>query len=246
MDITWLDPSNPNAPFPKIEKALSNPEGLLAAGGDLCKTRLLNAYRNGIFPWYEDGQPILWWSPNPRGVLFTKNLKISTSLRKTLRKHQWTVTFDGDFKKTVMACAAPRSYARGTWITNEMTDAYARLHEIGHAHSIELWDQKECLVGGIYGVLIGKMFYGESMFSFQTNASKVALVYLAAHMHHWGFPLLDCQLPSAHLASLGAESISREKYIEIMTPLCNDTSENFAWQQNQDLNVAEMFNKKEF
>ncbi len=238
MDITWIDPSNPDASFPNVEEALTNPEGLLAAGGDLCQTRLLNAYRNGIFPWYEEGQPILWWSPNPRGVLFTNKFKISTSLRKTLRKHDWTITFDGDFKKTVMACAAPRSYARGTWITNEMTDAYCHLHEIGHAHSIELWDQQERLIGGIYGVLIGTMFYGESMFSFQTNASKVALAYLVMHMHHWGFPLLDCQLPSPHLASLGAESICRSEYIKTMMPLCNQSVDSFSWKLDETLDIS--------
>ena len=238
MDITWLDPSDPDSSFPNIEEALTNPEGLLAAGGDLRETRLLHAYRSGIFPWYEDGQPILWWSPNPRGVLFTKDFKISSSLRKTLRKHTWTVTFDGDFKKTVMACAAPRSYARGTWITDEMTDAYCNLHQLGHAHSIELWDQQERLIGGIYGVLIGKMFYGESMFSFQTNASKVALAFLARHMHHWGFPLLDCQLPSSHLTSLGAQSISRKEYIKFMTPLCNQSLENFTWKLHKELDLA--------
>jgi len=238
VDITWLDPSHPDESFPDVNSALINPEGLLAAGGDLSKTRLLTAYRNGIFPWYEDGQPILWWSPNPRGVLFTKNFHISTSLRRTLRQHNWTVTFDGDFKKTVMACAAPRSYARGTWITNEMLDAYYNLHLIGHAHSVELWDEQERIIGGIYGVLIGKMFYGESMFSFATNASKVALAYLAMHMHHWGFPLLDCQLPSKHLSSLGAESISREKYIKAMTPLCKQ-SDNIPWKQDDALNPAD-------
>ncbi len=241
MDITWLNPSDPETPFPDVNQALADPEGLLAAGGDLCETRLLNAYRNGIFPWYEYGQPILWWSPNPRGVLFTEKFKISTSLRKTLRKHNWTVTFDGDFQKTVIACASPRSYARGTWITNEMADAYYHLHLIGHAHSIELWDPQERLVGGIYGVLIGKMFYGESMFSFETNASKVALAYLAMHMHHWGFPLLDCQLPSAHLSSLGAELLSRTEYIKLMTPLCMNESNNFNWKQDGSLNPADWF-----
>lgn len=235
MDIIWLDPSDPNISFPNANQALTDPEGLLAAGGDLHANRLLNAYSNAIFPWYEHGQPILWWSPNPRGVLFTEKFKISTSLRRTLRKHDWTVTFDGDFKKTVQACAAPRSYARGTWITNEMLEAYCHLHQIGHAHSIELWDQQERLIGGIYGVLIGKMFYGESMFSFQSNASKVALAYLAMHMHHWGFPLLDCQLPSAHLSSLGAEAISRTEYIKIMTPLCLSRINNFRWEQNDSL-----------
>ena len=241
MDITWLNSSDPETPFPDVNQALIDPEGLLAAGGDLCETRLLNAYRNGIFPWYEYGQPILWWSPNPRGVLFTEKFKISTSLRKTLRKHNWTVTFDGDFKKTVRACAAPRSYARGTWVTNEMADAYYHLHLINHAHSIELWDPQKRLVGGIYGVLIGKMFYGESMFSFKTNASKVALVYLTMHMHHWGMSLLDCQLPSAHLTSLGAESLSRTEYIKLMTPLCMNESDNFNWKQDSSLNPADWF-----
>ncbi len=239
MDITWLDPSNSEISFPNINDALSDPEGLLAAGGDLSEARLLHAYRNGIFPWYEYGQPILWWSPNPRGVLFTKNFKVSTSLRKILRKHDWTVTFDGDFKLTVMACAAPRSYARGTWITNEMSDAYYRLHKIGHAHSIELWDPQERLIGGIYGVLIGKMFYGESMFSFQTNASKVALAYLAMHMDHWDMPLLDCQLPSKHLASLGAEEICRDEYMKYMLPLCMSTNTDFNWTNNESINPAE-------
>jgi len=237
VDITWLDPSDPEIGFPDVNNALVDPEGLLAAGGDLSETRMLNAYRNGIFPWYEDGQPILWWSPNPRGVLFTEKFKISTSLRRTLRKHNWSVTFDGDFRKTVLACAAPRSYARGTWITNEMLDAYCHLHNIGHAHSVELWDECERIVGGIYGVLIGKMFYGESMFSFETNASKVALAYLTMHLNDWGFPLLDCQLPSEHLASLGAESISRTEYVQIMTPLSMQVSKNFKWQKNETLDL---------
>lgn len=238
MDITWLDPSDSDASFPDVENALTDPEGLLAAGGDLSTARLLTAYRSGIFPWYEDGQPILWWSPNPRGVLFTKNFKISTSLRRTLHKHNWTVTFDGNFRKTVMACAAPRSYARGTWITNEIQEAYFNLHQAGHAHSVELWDPQERLIGGIYGVLIGNMFYGESMFSFATSASKVALAYLAMHMNHWGLPLLDCQLPSAHLASLGAESMSRTEYIEAMTPLCMNEDSYFNWKQEDSLNPA--------
>lgn len=237
MDIIWLDTNDLNTSFPDVENALIEPEGLLAAGGDLSQARLLTAYRNGIFPWYEDGQPILWWSPNPRGVLFTKDFKISTSLKRTLRKHNWTVTFDGDFRKTVMACAAPRSYARGTWITNEMLEAYYQLHLAGYAHSIELWDPQERIIGGIYGVLIGKMFYGESMFSFANNASKVALAYLATHMNHWGMPLLDCQLPSKHLASLGAISISRSEYIKTMTPLCQQEN-NFHWLQEDGLNLS--------
>lgn len=238
MDITWLDPSNPEAPFPEVEQALTNPEGLLAAGGDLSVSRLLRAYRSGIFPWYEDGQPILWWSPNPRGVIYTNDFKISTSLRKTLRKHDWTVTFDADFKKTVIACAAPRSYARGTWITNEMALAYTELNKQGFAHSLELWDQQERLVGGIYGVLIGKMFYGESMFSFQTNASKVALTYLISHLHKWGFPLMDCQLPSAHLSSLGAIAISRKEYITTMRPLCEEELIDLEWKFDEDIDIA--------
>lgn len=239
MDITWLDPTDPNAAFPDVNDALIEPEGLLAAGGDLSESRLLNAYKNGIFPWYEYGQPILWWSPNPRGVIYTKNFRISRSLRKTLRNHNWTVTFDGNFRKTVMACATPRSYARGTWITNEMSEAYCKLHMLGHAHSVELWDQQERLVGGLYGVLIGKMFYGESMFSFQTNASKVVLAYLTMHMHNWGLPLLDCQLPSEHLTSLGASIINRNDYIRDMKPLCNDNQTNFNWMLDDNLDVVE-------
>jgi len=238
VDITWLDPSDNSAVFPDVENALQDPEGLLAAGGDLSVTRLLNAYRHGIFPWYEAGQPILWWSPNPRGILFTEKFRISTSLRKTLRKHSWAITFDGDFKKTVLSCAAPRSYARGTWITSEMAEAYTALHRQGYAHSVELWDHQECLIGGIYGVLIGRMFYGESMFSFQTNASKVALVYLATHLHHWGLPLLDCQLPSSHLESLGAETISRKNYIDTMTPLAYQKLQNFNWKLNEEIDIV--------
>ncbi len=238
MDIHWLDPSNCNAPFPDVEKAMQNPDGLLAVGGDLSVVRLLNAYRRGIFPWYEDGQPILWWSPNPRGVLYTHKLKVSSSLRKTLRKHDWTVTFDGDFKKTVSACAAPRSYARGTWITNEMAEAYTALHQLGYAHSVELWDYQERLIGGIYGVMIGKMFFGESMFSFQTNASKVALTYMVSHLHSWNCPLLDCQLPSAHLLSLGAEAISRKDFVKAITPLCSEALDNFKWKLDEQINVS--------
>lgn len=237
MDITWLDPFDTEYSFPDVENALLNPEGLLAAGGDLSLERLLKAYRNGIFPWYENGQPILWWSPNPRGILFLNKFHISNSLRRTLRKHNWKITFDGDFKQTVLACAVPRSYARGTWITNEMTDAYTRLHQHGYAHSVELWDQHGQLVGGIYGVLIGKMFFGESMFSFQTNASKIALSYLVAHLQSWGFTLLDCQLPSPHLSSLGAEALRREKYIEIISPLCEENLTDFSWQLNESLEV---------
>lgn len=237
MDITWLDPSNPNTDFPDVNEALLKPEGLLAAGGDLSENRLLKAYKNGIFPWYEFGQPILWWSPNPRGVIYTKDFRISKSLRKTLRKHQWTITFDGDFRKTVIACATPRSYARGTWITNEMAEAYYRLHKLGHAHSVELWDQQERLVGGLYGVLIGKMFYGESMFSFQTNASKVVLAYLTMHMNHWELPLLDCQLPSKHLTSLGASNIDRSEYLKIMKPLCEINQAAINWELDDRLDV---------
>ncbi len=239
MDITWLDPSNPYASFPNANQASTDPEGLLAAGGDLSEARLLNAYKNGIFPWYEYGQPILWWSPNPRGVIYTKDFRISRSLRKTLRKHDWTITFDGDFQRTVMACATPRSYARGTWITNEMFEAYYKLHLLGHAHSVELWDRQERLVGGLYGVLIGKMFYGESMFSFQNNASKVVLAYLTMHMHHWGLPLLDCQLPSKHLTSLGASIINRNEYIKSMTPLCNDQQADFDWAIDESLDIKQ-------
>lgn len=194
--------------FPPVESA--TPEGLLAVGGDLSSERLLAAYRHGIFPWYNPGQPILWWSPDPRAVLYPEKLKISRSLGKTLKRGQLRVTFDSSFREVMLACAAPREQhpGGGTWINDDMVEAYAQLHEMGYAHSIETW-HKNRLVGGLYGVALGGVFFGESMFSRENDASKVALVALMHKLREWKFVLVDCQIPSVHLTSLGAEELPR-------------------------------------
>ena len=199
--------------FPPLDFA--SPEGLLAMGGDLRAERLLEAYRHGIFPWYNEDQPILWWSPDPRAVLFPEKLKISRSLAKTLRRDQFQVRLDTCFRDVMQACAAPRKqFPRGgTWITHEMLEAYVRLHELGYAHSVETW-QDNILVGGLYGVALGGMFFGESMFSRRTDASKVALVALVRQLQRWNFRLIDCQLPSQHLLSLGAEEVRRRDFLD--------------------------------
>lgn len=205
--------------FPEIETACVEPNGLLAVGGDLSVDRLLSAYRLGIFPWYNEDQPILWWSPNPRAVLFPQNIKISRSLAKTLRNKKYQVTFDRCFGEVIQACAEPRPDQDGTWIIPEMTDAYRLLHEMGIAHSIETWYEGN-LVGGLYGVSVGRIFFGESMFSRQRDASKVALARLCEQLDRWGFPLIDCQLESDHLLSLGAELIPRETFREYLDEYC--------------------------
>ncbi|HJW80703.1 MAG TPA: leucyl/phenylalanyl-tRNA--protein transferase [Acidiferrobacterales bacterium] len=198
--------------FPPVESA--TPEGLLAVGGDLSSERLLAAYRHGIFPWYNPGQPILWWSPDPRAVLYPEKLKIARSLRKTLKRGQLRVTFDTSFREVMLACAAPREQhpGGGSWITDDMVEAYAQLHAMGYAHSIETW-QENRLVGGLYGVALGGVFFGESMFARAADASKVALVALVSKLRAWGFVLIDCQIPSAHLTSLGAEEIPRSAFL---------------------------------
>jgi len=199
--------------FPPIDFA--SPEGLLAMGGDLRAERLLEAYRHGIFPWYNEDQPILWWSPDPRAVLFPGKLKVSRSLGKTLRRGAFEVRFDTRFSEVMQACAAPRKqYPRGgTWITREMLDAYVHLHELGYGHSVETW-RDDVLVGGLYGVALNGIFFGESMFSHATDASKVALVHLVRQLERWDFRLIDCQLPSQHLSSLGAEEIRRRDFLD--------------------------------
>jgi leucyl/phenylalanyl-tRNA--protein transferase len=205
--------------FPDVSTALADPDGLLAAGGDLSVGRLLKAYRAGIFPWYSEGEPILWWSPDPRLVFATDRLRVSARLRRWLRHCSWTIRADTAFADVMRACAAPRASQRGTWITPAMLRAYAELHERGFAHSIEAYDG-ERLVGGIYGVAVGRMFFGESMFSASTNGSKVALLALCRTLHDWGFPLLDAQVPSQHLASLGAFEMARTQFAARISPLC--------------------------
>lgn len=205
--------------FPPPEQALRDPPGLLCAGGDLSPARLELAYRRGIFPWYEAGSPILWWSPDPRTVLRPETLHISRSLRRRLNRRDYTVTMDQAFDAVVAGCAAPRADSDGTWITPEMTFAYGRLHELGLAHSVEVWIEDE-LAGGIYGVAIGGCFFGESMFSQSSGGSKLAMVHLLGQMQAWDMPLLDCQLHNPHLASLGARSMRRAAFlaeIEVLT-----------------------------
>ncbi|HSH69304.1 MAG TPA: leucyl/phenylalanyl-tRNA--protein transferase [Deferrisomatales bacterium] len=214
----WIEPGSP-LPFPPVELALTDPDGLLAIGGDLSPSRLLEAYRHGIFPWFSEGQPILWWSPDPRAVLFPDRLHISRSLGKTLRRGRFRVTADRAFREVVAGCAAPRSGHDGTWITGEMADAYARLHDLGTAHSVEVWESGD-LVGGIYGVALGRVFFGESMFSRATDASKVAIVHLARQLQRWEFPLLDCQVHNPHLETLGAERIPRKQFLAALDAHC--------------------------
>jgi leucyl/phenylalanyl-tRNA---protein transferase len=207
--IPWLGPDDPSPP---VEQALRDPDGLLAAGADLTPARLLDAYTRRIFPWYSEDEPLLWWSPDPRMVLFTSDVRVVKSLQRVIRSGRFTATFDTAFAEVMAGCAAPRRDDAGTWITDEMIAAYTELHRAGHAHSIEVWAGDE-LAGGLYGVAIGRMFFGESMFSRQTDASKVALVTLARQLGRWGFELIDCQVSSPHLASLGAREIARAEFI---------------------------------
>jgi len=199
-------------PFPPLQDALTEPNGLLAAGGDLSPARLLDAYRRGVFPWFNEGDPVLWWSPDPRMVLFPSEFKLSDSLRKIIRKGQFEVRFDTAFEQVMRACAAPRDEQVGTWIIEDMIAAYCELHRMRYAHSVEVWSEDE-LIGGLYGMAIGKMFYGESMFSRQPNASKIALAHLAKQLELWGFGMIDCQMNTPHLASLGAREIPRDEFI---------------------------------
>ncbi|MEH6436109.1 leucyl/phenylalanyl-tRNA--protein transferase [Massilia sp. DD77] len=217
--IPWLES---DTPFPDVSEALTvDAPGLLAAGGDLSPQRLLLAYQNGIFPWFSEGQPILWWSTDPRMVLLTGDFKISDSLKKTLRKVErsrleggsWDVRFDSAFEDVMRACAAPRRDGPGTWISEDIVDGYTGLHRLGYAHSSEVWLNGE-LVGGAYGVCIGRMFYGESMFARVSDASKVALAYLVAFLRQQGVRMIDCQQETGHLASLGAAPIPRSQFLE--------------------------------
>ena len=220
--------SRPTAPFPDPALAETEPNGLLAVGGDLSPQRLRSAYRLGIFPWYGAGQPILWWSPDPRLVLFPDRLRISRSLRKTLRRGEFTVSLDRDFGAVIRACAAPRADAGGTWIVPAMARAYERLHVLGLAHSAEAWQGDE-LAGGLYGVAMGRVFFGESMFSRASDASKVALAYLARCLSAWGYALIDCQVYTSHLASLGAIEMPRAEFQRRLAEAIDQPVAGHAW-----------------
>jgi len=223
--IHWLQPSGD---FPPVELALQRPNGLLAAGGDLSPERLLRAYRLGIFPWFSAGEPILWWSPDPRMVLFPGDLRIARSMAKTLRKADFEVRADSAFEQVIQACGEPRSRQTGTWITAEMHTAYTRLHRLGVAHSIETWRGDE-LVGGLYGVALGRVFFGESMFSRATDASKIALVHLVRQLQAWGFELIDCQMHTPLLASFGARQIPRAQFTRRVAELVKYSNVPVPW-----------------
>ena len=219
ISLCLLDPET--LEFPNPAHALRDPDGLLAVGGDLSPERILSAYRSGIFPWFNPGDPILWWSPNPRTVVFPTQLHLSKSLRKTLRKGQYSVTFDHCFSEVMRACAAPRDYADGTWISDDIIAGYSALHERGFAHSVEVW-QDDLLVGGLYGIALGRVFFGESMFSRADNASKVGFAHLVRQLRAWDFQLIDCQVANEHLFSLGAIEIPREEFQQLLVNFAHE------------------------
>jgi len=214
-NIYWIDEHDPPDKFPPLETALSNPDGLLAAGGDLQPERLMAAYRRGIFPWYSKGQPILWWSPDPRAVLFPQTMKVTRSLRQSIRKQAFESRINTNFAAVMAACGDPLYRREGTWITDEMRGAYSRLHQLGHAHSFETW-QNGTLVGGLYGIRLGQVFFGESMFSRVTDASKFALKCLCEHLINEGVVMIDCQMATSHLLSLGAQLLPRSEFAELL------------------------------
>ncbi len=212
MPIPFLAPDDELTAFPRVGDALSEPNGLLMAGGSLSPMRLLRAYRSGIFPWYEAGEPILWWSPDPRCIIWPDKLRIARSLKKTIRSERFEITENLAYREVMRQCGAPRSNSTGTWVTDEMIEAYCKLNHYGLAVSLEVWNEHR-LVGGLYGIAIGRVYIGESMFSLERDASKVAL----AHLAQCGkYDLIDCQLETPHLNSMGAESITRERYIELL------------------------------
>lgn len=217
-----------DTPFPPIERALSDPDGLLAVGGGLGVQRLVDAYGHGIFPWYAQGQPILWWSPDPRMVLYVDELVVSRSLRRRVRAGTLDIKVDTAFEKVINACAAPRPGQQGTWITLAMVDAYIRLHRAGYAHSVEAWRDGD-LVAGLYGVALGRMFFGESMFTREPDGSKVALVHLTTLLRAQGVPLIDCQQQTRHLASLGARPIARSVFAAQLRQLIHSPDAPAGW-----------------
>jgi leucyl/phenylalanyl-tRNA--protein transferase len=225
--LAWLDRADP---FPPVERALKDPNGLLCAGGDLSMERLLQAYRHGVFPWYSGGEPVLWWSPDPRMVLHCDELKVSRSLAKSVRNKGYDVRVDTAFPDVLTGCAGPRKGEPGTWLGDDMRSAYLALHRAGYAHSFETW-RGDDLVGGLYGVAIGRMFYGESMFSRATDASKVALVALVHTVKERGFPLIDCQMNTELLASMGAREIPRSAFLRALSALVHYAEPPGKWNR---------------
>jgi leucyl/phenylalanyl-tRNA--protein transferase len=229
--IPWLAPGDP---FPPLERALEEPNGLLAAGADLSVPRLIEAYRGGIFPWFSEGQPPLWWSPDPRMVLLPPELKLPRSLRKRLARRDYEVRADTAFEDVIRACAAPRPGQEGTWITAELAAAYIALHRAGHAHSVETWIGGE-LAGGLYGVALGRLFFGESMFTRVPDASKIALAHLVRQLERWRYGMIDCQMKTAHLARFGAREIPRAEFMRKLSFLVNYPRMVREWSLDDDL-----------
>jgi leucyl/phenylalanyl-tRNA--protein transferase len=223
--LPWLDTEF--LWFPPPEEALEEPDGLLALGGDLAPERLVHAYQNGIFPWFSDDQPILWWSPDPRCVLFPDEVHISRSLKRTLNKGYFSITADQAFSEVIHFCATVRE--EGTWITNDMISAYTTLHQQGTAHSFEAWNPRGELVGGLYGIALGKCFFGESMFSLETDASKVLMVAIAYQLDAWGYQLMDCQVESGHLLRMGARCITRSDFLSILRKYVQAKPDHTSW-----------------
>lgn len=235
--IVQLDPASIS--FPPAATALREPNGLLAVGGDLSPGRLIHAYQQGIFPWFSESDPILWWSPNPRAVFFPDKLHISRSLAKTNRKSNWRVTINHCFADVILACAEQRADNEGTWITAEMIEAYSKLHQLGHAHSVEVWFDNT-LVGGLYGVAIGRAFCGESMFHHKTDASKIALVRFAKHFEQDGGQFLDCQVGNPHLFSLGAVNLQRERFLVKLNIAQQQSMPDTFWLPHEIINTGEL------
>jgi leucyl/phenylalanyl-tRNA--protein transferase len=229
--IPFLDPDDP---FPPVDLALTDPNGLLAAGADLSPARLIDAYARGIFPWFGDDDPVLWWSPDPRMVLYSGELRVSRSLRRVIRSGRFRVTLDTAFSEVMAGCAEPRPGQDGTWITPEMTQAYTGLAARGYAHSVEAWTDGR-LGGGLYGVTVGRMFFGESMFTRVTDASKVAFVHLVRQLERWRMPMLDCQMSTSHLASLGAREIRRADFVQQVRRLVSQPAIPAPWRLDADL-----------
>ncbi len=234
MPTVWLDPALVD--FPPLESA--DEKGLLAVGGNLSPPWLLKAYRNGIFPWYEEGWQILWWSPDPRLVIFPHKLHISKSFRKQLRKHPYRLYINRDFASVISHCAHRKDHSTGTWITRDMAAAYTQLHKLGYAHCVEVRKNGQ-LVGGLYGVALGKVFFGESMFSLEPGTSKIALAVLVSQLCDWNFQVVDCQVCSDHLLSLGAEKISRSKFVDMVAGAAMD-DQGVTWPQNQEVTGQEL------
>lgn len=232
--LHWLDPRDPHQPFPPVHLAMRDPNGLLAIGGDLSSTRLVRAYRRGIFPWYNPDEPVLWWCPDPRTVLEPGEFHVSHSLRKAIQRRDYALSFDRAFDAVLEACSGERARSHGTWLGEDMRRAYGELFERGHSHSVEIWREGQ-LIGGLYGVALGRVFFGESMFSRASDASKLALYWLCQQLRRWNFEMIDCQVSSPHLFSLGAHEVAREPFLKRIAAAVDTPAANSHWQFDADV-----------